>query len=152
MYLGKYDDSLEYFNQSEAINPQHADLLADYADALTHYGWLDQALEKIQKALVHNPLAPDYYYWVGAGTLHYLDRYSEAIDFLERMKNPRAAARLMAACFAMMGEREKARECRIQALEDNPGFEVKTWINTMGLRLPEHREKYRTSLREAGFQ
>ncbi len=151
MYLGKFDDSLEYFDQGESINPQHADLLADYADALTHYGWLDQALEKIQQAIAHNPLAPDYYYWVGAGTLHYLDRYAEAISFLERMKNPRAAARLMAACWAMLGEREKAVECRKQALEDTPDFEIDDWIKSMCLRLPEHREKYKTSLREAGF-
>ncbi len=79
MYLGKFDDSLEYFDQGESINPQHADLLADYADALTHYGWLDQAVEKINQAIAHNPLAPDYYYWVGAGALHSLERHTEAV-------------------------------------------------------------------------
>ncbi|PSH64062.1 BTAD domain-containing putative transcriptional regulator [Phyllobacterium sophorae] len=152
MYLGKFDDSLEYFDQGESINPQHADLLADYADALTHYGWLEQAVEKIRQAIAHNPLAPDYYYWVGAGALHALDRHSEAVAFIEEMKNPRVASRLMAACWAMLGEREKADEYRNLALEDNPNFRIDEWTKSMCLRLPEQRKKYETSLREAGFQ
>ena len=152
MYLGKFDDSLEYFDQGESINPQHADLLADYADALNHYGYLELSFEKIEQAIALNPLAPDYYYWVGAGTLHDLDRYSEAIDFIQRMQNPRVAARPMAACWAMLGEKEKAFECRDQALEDNPNFRIDDWIKGMCLRVPEQRQKYEDSLREAGFQ
>ncbi|MBZ9656836.1 BTAD domain-containing putative transcriptional regulator [Phyllobacterium lublinensis] len=152
MYLGKFEDSLEYFDQGESINPQHADLLADYADALTHYGWLDQAVEKINQAIAHNPLAPDYYYWVGGGALHNLERHSEALALLQQMQNPRAAARLIAACWAMLGEREKATEYRQYALEDNPTFKIDDWIKGLGVRLPEQRKRYEASLREAGFQ
>lgn len=152
MYLGKFDDSLEYFDQGEAINPQHADLLADYADALTHYGWLDQAVEKIQQAIEHNPLAPDYYYWVGAGALHALDRHKEAVAYTDQMQNPRVASRLISACWAMLGEKEKAAEFRTQALADNPNFRIDEWTKSMALRLPEQRQKYVTSLKEAGFR
>ncbi|MHC1550443.1 BTAD domain-containing putative transcriptional regulator [Phyllobacterium sp. K27] len=152
MYLGKFDDSLEYFDQGKSINPQHADLLADYADALTHYGDLHAALEKIQEAISHNPLAPDYYYWVGAGTLHSLDRHQDAIDSLLNMQNPRAASRLMAACWAKLGESEKAAEYRGYALEDNPSFKIEDWTKGLCLRLPEHRMKYEAALREAGFE
>jgi DNA-binding SARP family transcriptional activator/tetratricopeptide (TPR) repeat protein len=151
MYLGKYDDSLEYFDQGESINPQHADLLADYADALTHYGWLEQAVEKIEVAIAHNPLAPDYYYWVGAGALHALDRHEDAIAYTNRMQNPRAAARLIAACWAMLGERDEAARFRAYSLEDNPGFKISDWTKSMCLRVPEQRQKYEVSLREAGF-
>ncbi|MGH7004059.1 MAG: tetratricopeptide repeat protein, partial [Alphaproteobacteria bacterium] len=132
--------------------PQHADLLADYADALTHCGDLKLALEKIQRAMALNPLAPDYYYWVGGGTFYYLKRYAEAIAFLEQMKNPRAAARLLAGCYAMLGERKKADEYRLYAMQDNPNFRVDEWISSMSLKVPEHREMYKNSLREAGFQ
>ena len=152
MYLGKFDDSLEYFDQGESINPQHADLLADYADALTHYGWLEQAVEKINQAIAHNPLAPDYYYWVGGGALHNLERHAEALDLLQQMQNPRAAARLIAACWAMLGEREKADEYRRYALEDNPNFKIDDWISGLGVRLPEQRKRYEAALRQAGFQ
>lgn len=152
MYLGKFDESIEYFNQSEAINPQHADLLADYADALTHSGELETALDKIHAALRLNPLPPDYYFWVGGGTYHYQGRYGEAIGFLERMQKPRAAARLLAGCYAMIGEREKAEEYRRYAMEDNPLFRVDEWIGSTSLKQPLHREMYETSLREAGFQ
>ncbi|SDP38675.1 BTAD domain-containing putative transcriptional regulator [Phyllobacterium sp. OV277] len=152
MYLGKYDESLDYFDQSETLNPQHADLLADYADALTHSGELDLALGKIQRAMALNPLAPDYYYWVGAGTFHYLGRYAEAVGFLEKMNNPRAASRLMAACWARLGEKERAAEYRTYALEDNPLFRIDEWVKSMSLKKPEHRRMYEASLREAGFQ
>jgi DNA-binding SARP family transcriptional activator/TolB-like protein len=152
MYLGKFDESLEYFDQGSSLNPQHADLLADYADALTHYGALEEALEKIRQAIAHNPLAPDYYYWVGGGALHNLERHSEAIALLEQMKNPRAAARLIAACWAMLGEREKATEYRNYVLEDNPNFRIDDWIKGLGVRLPEQRQRYEASLRQAGFQ
>lgn len=152
MYLGKFDDSLEYFDQGSTINPQHADLLADYADALTHYGWLEQAVEKIHQAIAHNPLAPDYYYWVGGGALHNLERHKEALALLQQMQNPRAAARLIAACWAMLGEREKAEEYKNYALEDSPNFKIDDWIGGLGVRLPEQRKRYEAALREAGFQ
>ncbi|MEP7456453.1 BTAD domain-containing putative transcriptional regulator [Phyllobacterium sp. SB3] len=152
MYLGKFDESIEYFRQSETINPQHADLLADYADALTHSGELVDAHDKIQRALALNPLPPDYYFWVGAGTYHYQGRYCEAIGFLERMQKPRAAARLLAGCYAMVGEQEKAKEYRQYAMADNPDFLVNEWIGSTSLKLPLHRQMYETSLREAGFQ
>lgn len=152
MYLGKFDDSLEYFDLGETINPQHADLLADYADALNHCGHLELSLEKIEQAIKLNPLAPDYYYWVGAGTLHDLDRYQEAIEFIERMQNPHVAARPMAACWAMLGEKDKAIECRDKALEANPNFKIDDWMKSICLRVPAQRQKYENSLREAGFQ
>ena len=122
------------------------------ADALTHSGELELALSKIQHAIALNPLAPDYYYWVGAGTFHYLDRYAEAIAFIQKMKNPRAAARLMAACCARLGEHEQAAEYRNYALQDNPSFRIDEWVKSMSLRVPAHRRMYEESLREAGFQ
>jgi hypothetical protein len=52
----------------------------------------------------------------------------------------------------MLGEREKATEYRNYALEDNPNFRIDDWIKGLGVRLPEQRQRYEASLRQAGFQ
>ncbi|MBA8878921.1 BTAD domain-containing putative transcriptional regulator [Phyllobacterium myrsinacearum] len=136
MYLGRFEDSLDYFDQAESKSHQHADLLADYSDALLHYGNLDLALAKIKHAFAHNPLAPDHYFWTAAGILHNLGQHANAIDYLSRMKNPRVASRLMAACWAELGENKEANRYKSYNLAGSPKFRIGDWARNICLRLP----------------
>ena len=80
IYAGRFDESLEAFSHAERRNPQYADLLVDYADALQHSCEASAALEKINRAIELNPLGPDRYWWTAGGANFHLQRYREAIE------------------------------------------------------------------------
>lgn len=152
LYLGRFDESLEAFGEAEAKNPRYADLLMDYADALTHACEPAASLEKITAAIELNPLCPDSYWWAAAGANFYLQRYSEAKNCLSRMRDGSPAYRLLAASCAMLGDREGADEYVRRAKEIHPDFRVSEWLAFVPIRDPAYRKHYEDSLRLAGFE
>jgi DNA-binding SARP family transcriptional activator/TolB-like protein len=152
LYAGHFDDSLAMMAEAERRNPQFADLLLDFGDALTHAGQAAEALKKITKATVLNPLAPDYYWWTAAGAKYFLHEYSDAIKFIERMRDQTPAFRLLAACWARLGERDLAVEYVRKVLEIHPAFSVRSWLSILPIRDPQYEKDYEDGLREAGFQ
>lgn len=151
LYSGMFDDSLEAFAQAERRNPQHADLLADFADALQHSCEAPRAMEKISAAIELNPISPDRYWWVAGDVNFHLERYDEAIGHLSRMRDKSPAYRLIAASWAMLGEREKAGEYVSRAKEIHPDFSVNNWLKVLPIRDPQFAQRYEEGLRLAGF-
>jgi DNA-binding SARP family transcriptional activator/TolB-like protein len=152
LYRGFFEDSLARFADAERRAPQHADLIADYADALSLGGSPADALMKIQAALALNPLAPDRYRWNEGTILYQLDRFPEAIDAISQMADPTPAFKLMAACWAMQGETERAQVYARKVLDIYPDFTVDKWLAMIPIRDGEQRERYRQGLRAAGFK
>ena len=150
-YTGRFDESLEALAEGEQRNPQFADLLNDFADALVHACEPAAALEKINHAIALNPLCPDQYFWAVAGASYQLGRYAEARDSLARMRDRTPALRLMAASCAMLGEKEQAREYVRKTREVHPDFSVKSWLSVMPFRDKAVIENYEQGLRLAGF-
>ena len=89
-YTGRFDESLEALAEGEQRNPQFADLLNDFADALVHACEPAAALEKITHAIELNPLCPDQYWWAAAGANYQLSRYAEARNSLAAHARPDA--------------------------------------------------------------
>src|SRR4029078_10496479 len=78
LYQKRFEESLSAFAEAEPRNPQHADLLADHADALSLSGIPTEALARVETAIALNPLCPDRYRWC-EGTIHYqLEDYDDA--------------------------------------------------------------------------
>lgn len=151
LYLGHFDESLDAFTRAEQRNPQHADLIVDFADALEHACEPARALEKIARAIELNPICPDNYWWAGGGANYYLERYSDAIECMSRMRDPSPAYRLMAASWAKLGDREQARGYVRLAREIHPDFSVEGWLSIVPIRDPKFARHYEDGLREAGF-
>lgn len=152
LYAGRFDDCLDCFAEGERLNPQHADLLADYANALTHCGDVQTGLRKIERAIELNPLSPDYYYWTVGGAKYLLEDYSNAVDYLSRMQDPSPAYRLLAACWAMVGDTRKANDYVRKAMDIHPGFRVDNWLSIVPLRNLQQRQHYAAGLKLAGFE
>jgi tetratricopeptide (TPR) repeat protein len=151
LYNGKFEESLGAFAEAERRNPQHADLLADYADALSLGGQPADALKKIEHATALNPLCPDHYRWY-QGTIYYqLEQYEAAIDALSRMGDCSPAYKLIAASWAMLGEASKARDYTRKVLQIYPEFTVGKWLSMIPIRDVELRRHYEEGLRAAGF-
>ncbi len=151
IYAGRFDESLAAFSHGERRNPQYADLLADYADALQHSCDASTALQKINRAIELNPLGPDRYWWTAGDVNFQLERYDDAIACMSRMRDQSPAYRLIAASWAMLGNRKEAMEYVLKAKDIHPDFSVKAWLSILPIRDPDFARRYEQGLREAGF-
>lgn len=145
------DESLEQMGTAAQLAPNHADILADYADTLAHNSQFAAAHAKIQEAIRLNPVPPDEYLWTLGGILFFRSRWEEALATLQRMRNQDPAFRLMAACAAMVGNMELARTYRLRALEQQPDFSVARWSARVPQRDQADVDFYVEALRRAGF-
>jgi DNA-binding SARP family transcriptional activator/tetratricopeptide (TPR) repeat protein len=151
LYARHYDACLDAYARAEDLNPQHADLIADHADALVHSSDPEAALAKINRAIELNPLAPDSYWWTAGGANYLVGNYAASIEAIARMNNRTPALQLQAASHAMLGARAAAAECVEQAREVHPEFSIAKWLSIVPFKDERHIRHYEEGLRLAGF-
>lgn len=122
LYRKQHKESLAFFRQAVTLNPNDADLLADYADALAHAGSPKQGLEEIGRALQLNPMAPDYYHWVHGSIYYQMGHYQQALEALEPVSQRAATARLLAASAAKAGDWATAKHYAKAVRDTFPDF------------------------------
>jgi DNA-binding SARP family transcriptional activator/TolB-like protein len=152
LYQSAFDESVDAFEGAELSAPTHADLVADYADALVHASQPQKALVKIEHAIELNPLCPDVYWWTAAGVNYCLERFETALDCIARMEDPNTSTRIAAACWGMLGEKKKALSLVRKTMEIYPDFEVEKWLAIMPVKENWQKEQYREGLLKAGFK
>ena len=150
--LGALGVSLRDLSRAETLAPHNADVLADYAAALMHSSRPEEALQKVEAALVLSPLAPDDYLWIAGSINFFLHRYEAALVHLTQMREPAPAYRLIAACNAMLGHASVTLDFVRKALEVHPDFRIEKWTETIPLLNPDHLAHYAAALRAAGFR
>ena len=128
LYLRRHDESLRSFEAAATTNPHDADMLADFADALSHSGYPERALATCLRAEALNPTHPDYYKWIHASILYQLGKYEEAIGRLEPLRGNPATARLLAAANAMAGNGDIATHYAKVVRENYPDFQLRELI------------------------
>ncbi|KOF13535.1 hypothetical protein AC244_30945 [Ensifer adhaerens] len=151
LYSRQFDESIEFHERAEALSPQHANVIASYADTLVQASRPDGGLRKIEAAINLNPMAPDEYFWTAAGACYSLSQYDQALDYIERMRDPTPADRLAAASWGMLGNRKKAGQYVRKTFEVHPDFNLDKWITIVPFREEWQRTHYCEGLRKAGF-
>ena len=124
LYLRRHDESLENFAAAADLTPNDADMLADYADALSHAGQGAEALSICLQAKASNPDPPTLYDWLHASILYQLSAYKAAIAILQPHRNNPGIARLLAASHAMSGDLGTAKRYGATVRENYPSFEL----------------------------
>lgn len=152
LFVGDLDESVEQMETAALLAPNHADILADYADTLAHNSDFAGAERRIEAALRLNPLPPDEYWWTLGGIRFFQSRWDDAMIALQKMKNIDPAVRLMAATAAMAGNLGTAREFRVRALELQPDFRIASWLANVPQRNQADLDPYVEGLRKAGFK
>lgn len=145
------DESIEALKLAEALNPGHAGIIADHAEALLHASRPDLALTKIESAIALNPVSPDTYLWTASVASYTLGRFEAALDYIGRMANARLADRISAASWAMLGHEEKAGFFVRRVQRTSPDFDVDRWLSVVPFKEQWQRDIYREGLRRAGF-
>lgn len=151
LYARQFDESAAYLDRAEALSPHYANIIASYADTLVQASRPDVGLTKIEHAIELNPLPPDEYFWTAAGAAYGLGKYEEALAYISRMKDKEPVHRVSAACWAMLGDLKKARLFMRRTYENNPNFDLESWIAIIPFKEEWQRKHYYDGLKKAGF-
>lgn len=150
-FQGASDESLEALELAEALNPNHAGIIADQAEALIYSSRPDLALQKIETAIALHPLSPDSYFWIASAASYMIGCFEVALGYIDRMADARLADRISAASWAMLGDKERAGFFVRRVHDTNPGFDIDRWLSVVPFKEQWQHDIYREGLRRAGF-
>lgn len=151
LYRKEHAASLAAYEAALRLNPNDPDLLADIADAWSHMGRAEAAIPLMDRAMTLNPYFPDLYLWQLGGALFCLRRYGEAVRAILRMQDRTEGRRVLAAAWALMGERAKAEAEAEAILRAHPRFTVAGWAAVVPDLDPSETAHFAGGLRAAGL-
>jgi TolB-like protein len=151
LYSRQFDESAEHLERAETLSPNHANVVASYADTLVQGSRPDLGLRKIQRAIDLNPLPPDDYFWIAAGASYSIGQYEQALDYIARMKDRLPTDRLAAASWGMLGDMKKARQFIRRTYDVHPNFDLDSWMAIVPFKEEWQRQHYYEGLKKAGF-
>ena len=97
LYRKEHAASLSAYERALNLNPNDADVIAEYADALVYDGQPAHAVELLHRAMRLNPYYPDWYLWNLADAYNDLNRPEDVIATVRRMRDQSEGRRLLAA-------------------------------------------------------
>lgn len=155
LFLHNNDRALTAIDQAIALNPNSADNRAIRALALNYLGRPEEALAEIQNAIRHNPHHPYYYLSAAGRALFMLERYDEALPYLERLvhatRHIPVWGALLAACYVALGRKEEGRDEVRKLLAKRPEMTLTEFKTIVPLRDERYWEQYAGMLRQAGL-
>ena len=131
-FSGRPEQALHCFDHAIRLNPNFVNAIAGKGIALSNAGSenSEAAIEYLQKAIRLSPRDGAMCFWLGqAGFAEFWrQHYDQAIAYGEaaRQANPKfpSGYRLLAACYGMTGQKDKAREAVAALLRLQPGASV----------------------------
>jgi len=150
--MRQHEKAIAEYERALTLNPNDADLLADWGFSLAILGRAEESLELIAKAMRLNPHYPDWYDWA-LGTAYYnVRRYDEAIAALQRMQNHNVdSSSYLAASYAQLGRIEEAQPEVEKIIELDPEFSIADWAEKQPYPNQADLDHYIDGLRKAGL-
>lgn len=147
----QHQQALGAYKRATELNPNDADVLAEMSDVLSSIGDAARAVDLMKRAIRLNPCHPDWYLCNYADALFVLGEYAEVVATLLRMRDLTAGHRLLAASYALLGERAHAH-IHAQAVRTvYPNFSLKHWRQVPPDPDSPWLEKYLEGLSLAGL-
>jgi TolB-like protein/class 3 adenylate cyclase len=151
LYMKRHETALAEYQRALDLNPNDADIIAEYADALVYVGETSRSIELLQKAMRLNPYYPDWYLWYLADAYNASRRYSDVIATVRQMRNLDEGRRLLAASFAHLGMMDEARAEAEAVMRLHPNFTIGEWRHRPPYRDPDVLGHFVEGLRMAGL-
>ena len=149
----RLDEAVASYARAVKIAPDHADLRALYALALTFAEKPDDGVREAQAAMRLNPLDPGWYCGVLGHAYRYAGRLDEALDVLSayNQQSPGFGLVDIVLTYADRGDADKAQEYAKALLVARAEFTVATWERTQNCADPKRLSDDRQSLINAGL-
>ncbi len=151
LYQRQHDRSRAAYDRALELNPDDADVLANFSGFLNFVDQSDEAVEAIQRAMRLNPHCPWWYLWMLGWTEQLAGRPEQAIAAIERIGNPIAEVRVVSIVSLMnLGREDEARAEVAEALRLNPGLSVGHFSAMQPYQDPSRMEALAETMRAAG--
>ena len=151
LYRRQHDEALAEYSQALALNPNDADIIVEYADALVYAEQPQRSLELVQKAMRLNPYYPDWYLWYLADIYDAMGRAEDVVATVMRMHDPSEGQRLLAVNYSHLGMMREAQAAAREVIRLHPQFTIAQWRERPPYRDPLVLERYVEGLRKAGL-
>ncbi|MCG8650539.1 MAG: tetratricopeptide repeat protein, partial [Pirellulales bacterium] len=151
LYKKDHQASLAAYRRAIELNPNDADIVAEFADALVYDGEPERAIGLLEKAMRLNPFYPDWYLWYLADAYNALGRSEDVIATVEKMQNPAEGRRLLAANYAHLGMLVEAEAHAREVIRLHPQFTISGWAQRPPYKDSAILERYVDGLRKAGL-
>ena len=150
-----HERGIAAFERAVSLNPNNAHFLSWYSVGLCFSGRPDDALRELDRAMRLNPHYPPLYLNFLGRILLTMQRYREALPYLERLivampQNPSGLA-LAAACYAALDKLEDAKNTVDQIIADSPRYCIKDLHLSAPYRGSTEMERFENLLRKAGL-
>ncbi len=140
------------YERAYALNPNDADLLADFGGFHVYLGRPDEAIRRMESAMRLNPYYPDWYLIFPALAHFCAGNYQKVIDLVHRARQPNASMfRELAAAHIMLDQRKQAEAARASVMKLEPSFTISALRRGLLFKDPALGEHYFAALRKAGF-
>jgi len=155
LFLKNHERALHAIDEAVRLSPNNADARAMRAMILNFTGDPEQALQEASLAIRHNPSHPDWYL-IGPGrALFILERYQEALPYLEKLVNagddiPTWRALLGATYMALARETEAKAEIS-KAVEIEPDLSITSILSVTPFKDSQVSGHYASLLSKAGL-
>lgn len=149
----RLDESIAAYARAVELAPDHADLHALYALALTFAEKADAAVQEAQTAMRLNPLDPGWYCGVLGHALRYAGRFDDSLRILSEynQQSPGFGLVDMVLTYADMGDNQQARTHAKSLLANRPNFTVANWERTQNCANRQRLVTDRQHLIDAGL-
>ena len=154
-FRGQTERAVVEYRRATELNPNDAEVLADFAYCLSFAGKPEEGLETAHRAMRLNPHYPDWYVEGLALAYHSSRRYEDSIAAMAKLRGaPTVPGYLcLAACHAALDHTDEAKKAIERALEISPDATIARWASseTTPYAFPADLEHLRDGLRKAGL-
>ena len=148
----QFEKAVSEFNRALEINPNFADILAEWGMFLARLGQAEKGLRKLRKAIRLNPNYPDWYTHFLGGATYAAHQYKEAISILKKVnQHTRNTRAYLAASYAQLGQMEEAEAEVLETLSLDPQASISSISNVEYYIETEDRDNFESGLRKAGL-
>jgi adenylate cyclase len=155
LFRGQLDRAMPEYQRALELNPNDADVLADFALCLCYAGQSEKGLDLVHKAMRLNPHYPDWYMEALGHAYYDGSNYADAIATFETLRTVDTVLvhLYLAASHAALGHLSEARRAIARALEIDPRVTIERWANLekAPYKDPKDLERLRADLRKAGL-
>jgi adenylate cyclase len=150
---GKFDQSLQEYEEAIRGNPNDPDVAADMGEALVYGGDPERAIQEIQEAIRRNPEDTPYWYFWNLGRAFYMDKkYREALNAIAKITEPNNDLLLItAASKAQLGNLEGAKADMAEFSKNDPEWSIAKSAEYY-YKKDEDRQHWLDGLRKAGLK